>query len=67
MQQRRWLRALLGSAGVVGWARVPAVDAVQWFVLAGGATMLIRMLLARAAAAIDRARGIREEAVVRRF
>jgi hypothetical protein len=56
----------VGAAGIVGWARVPEIDAIHWFLLAGGSTVLIRLMLRRAAAEIDRARAVREEAEVRR-
>ncbi|MBV8927546.1 MAG: ATP-binding protein, partial [Mycobacteriaceae bacterium] len=56
----------VGAAGVIGWAHVPQVDALQWFALGGATTMLIRLMLRRAAAEIDRARAVRVADEVRR-
>ncbi|MCX2934946.1 ATP-binding protein [Mycobacterium sp. CVI_P3] len=53
-----------GAAGVVGWAMLPAVPALYYFFLQWGNATLMRTLVLRVAAAVDRSRQDRVAAEV---
>ena len=55
-----------GAAGVVGWAGVSSVTAIYYFAVQCATASVIRLMLLRVAAAVDRARRHRHDADVAR-
>ena len=51
-----------GAASVVGWASVPAMASLRFFVVQAAMSALVRVVVLRAAGAIDRARDSQQQA-----